>query len=967
MGITTLPLLRYAGLREFLAALSFVLAGAIAVTACAQENWMQQAPATHPSARSEVPMAYDSVRQQVVLFGGNVYSACPCLLNDTWVWDGTNWIQKAPAAAPSVRRGHVMVFDELRQQVVLFGGVTLTGSGGEGGFLTLVGDTWVWDGTNWIQKFPVTSPPARVYAAIAYDATRHEVVLFGGLNDTSLLGDTWVWDGSNWSPRSPATAPSTRENAAMTYDRVRQEVILFGGDSEKPNGDANSADAETWIWDGSSWTQKFPATVPAGRNSAGFAYDTAHQQSVLFGGWGPGKIPLSERADTWAWDGSDWAQLTPAASPHTRAEGALAYDGARQQIVLFGGDSSTLNPGFITDLSDTWLFGVSSASTPVTITVPAGIQFTFNGTTYTGSQALTVAPGTYALSTPITQPAGVGTQAAFVSWSDGGAAAHQVTVGAAALTITGTFKTQFLLATQGVPPAGGLVAPVTGYFDQGTRVNLTASPSATYAFVSWSGDCSGSGACSVFMNAPRSVSAFFTNGTMPVTINVPPGLMFTLNGITYTGPQTIWFPGISGPYLLSTASPQATGPGAQAAFVAWSDGGAQAHTLAVGRVPLIITGTFRTQYLLTATAIPANEGSVNLPPGGPYYDAGTVVSVTPVANPGFGFQFWGGACTLSGACSITMNAPQSVVAHFVVAENWVQVLPAVTPGARNSHATAYDAARQNTFIFGGSKPLGLGGGPLNDFWTWDGTLWTQRNNASPLLPVPSPRYDPDMVYDSARQVIVMFGGGVGTNVPLDDTWVWNGSDWIQKFPVTRPPGRIWPAMAYDAARKQVVMFGGYGQNGTLLGDTWVWDGTNWTKRVPAASPPPRHGHRMAFDAARQRVVLHGGTGNMNYNDTWVWDGGTWTEKFPTTIPPGFPNNFGMTYDVLHQNVIMFGGNLTENQTWIWDGANWILKAPVTSPTARTGNKMCYDGARQQVVMFGGVVPTANLGDTWLWF
>jgi hypothetical protein len=42
------------------------------------------------------------------------------------------------------------------------------------------------------------------------------------------LDDTWVWNGTNWFNRSPVTRPSPRAiRQGMAYDNQRQEVILF--------------------------------------------------------------------------------------------------------------------------------------------------------------------------------------------------------------------------------------------------------------------------------------------------------------------------------------------------------------------------------------------------------------------------------------------------------------------------------------------------------------------------------------------------------------------------------------------------------------------------------------------------------------------------------------------------------------------------------------------------------------------
>ena len=40
----------------------------------------------------------------------------------------------------------------------------------------------------WSQQYPATSPPARAFSSMAYDPVHRQVVLFGGLNDSSVPG-----------------------------------------------------------------------------------------------------------------------------------------------------------------------------------------------------------------------------------------------------------------------------------------------------------------------------------------------------------------------------------------------------------------------------------------------------------------------------------------------------------------------------------------------------------------------------------------------------------------------------------------------------------------------------------------------------------------------------------------------------------------------------------------------------------
>jgi hypothetical protein len=56
-------------------------------------------------------------------------------------------------------------------------------------------DTWTWDGSTWTKQAPVTSPPARSDASMAYDAATGNSVLFGGGLNGSFT-DTWTWGAS---------------------------------------------------------------------------------------------------------------------------------------------------------------------------------------------------------------------------------------------------------------------------------------------------------------------------------------------------------------------------------------------------------------------------------------------------------------------------------------------------------------------------------------------------------------------------------------------------------------------------------------------------------------------------------------------------------------------------------------------------------------------------------------------------
>ena len=68
---------------------------------------------------------------------------------------------------------------------------------------------------------------------------------------------------------------------------------------------------------------------------------------------------------------------------------------------------------------------------------------------------------------------------------------------------------------------------------------------------------------------------------------------------------------------------------------------------------------------------------------------------------------------------------------------------------------------------------------LDDMWRWDGTRWSQVavEGASP-----SKRTGAAMVYDTARQLIVFFGGRLregGKVITSSEMWELQGAAWTQ--------------------------------------------------------------------------------------------------------------------------------------------------------------------------------------------
>jgi MYXO-CTERM domain-containing protein len=184
-----------------------------------QESWTAE-DEDGPRARARHAMAYDSLRDRVVLFGGSIVGDTGA---DTWEWDpgSARWTELS-VSGPPPRRDHAMAFDGSR--VILFGGLA-------DGYL---GDTWAFDGSSWERVADGPSPRA----GHAMAGGGGIVVAFGGQGQDTIYGDTWVWNGGAWKRvASEDDGPGRRFGHAMVWTGDR--VVLFGGNTP-------ALDAQTW-------------------------------------------------------------------------------------------------------------------------------------------------------------------------------------------------------------------------------------------------------------------------------------------------------------------------------------------------------------------------------------------------------------------------------------------------------------------------------------------------------------------------------------------------------------------------------------------------------------------------------------------------------------------------------------------------------------------------------------------------
>ena len=208
----------------------------------------------------------------------------------------------------------------------------------------------------------------------------------------------------------------------------------------------------------------------------------------------------------------------------------------------------------------------------------------------------------------------------------------------------------------------------------GTSLALSATPTTGSTFSGWSGACTGTGSCTLVVDAAKSLTATFAVST-PATY----ALTVTKSG-TGTGTVTAAPSGIScgstcsASFSSGTSVTLAAAAGTGSTFAGWTGACTGTGTCTVSMTQAqTVTAAFAAQtFTLTVTPSGTGSGTVTSNPTGvtcgtdctETYAYNTSVTLTAAASSGSTFTGWGGACTGTGTCTVSMTAARSVTATF---------------------------------------------------------------------------------------------------------------------------------------------------------------------------------------------------------------------------------------------------------------------------------------------------------------
>ena len=253
----------------------------------------------------------------------------------------------------------------------------------------------------------------------------------------------------------------------------------------------------------------------------------------------------------------------------------------------------------------------------------------------------------------------------------------------------------FLLTVSRNGPGSGELTSNPAGIDCGTTcsasfsspqgVTVLPAAAAGSAFAGWSGDCVGTGWCTVQMTQARSVTATFkfvptitvAPSVNPSETNQPVTFTATVGGAGGAGSGVVTFR--DGPTPIgSCLNVPLSGGQAQCTISTLASG---THSISVdyggsanyvGGLSPSFSQVVQALMVLTVTKAGSGSGAVTSSPAAincgaactASFNIGTVVALTATPLAGSTFSGWSGACTGTGACNVTMSAAQGVTATF---------------------------------------------------------------------------------------------------------------------------------------------------------------------------------------------------------------------------------------------------------------------------------------------------------------
>jgi hypothetical protein len=646
-------------------------------------------------------------------------------------------------------------------------------------------------------------PFARYWHSMAYDSDRKVMVMYGGQSGSNgpYFDDTWEWDGvrGGWNEKTPApngtqnTNPPVRTQQLMVYDTVQKKMFMFSGWQPQ----AGFYIPDQWSWDGatSTWTEiVLSGAQPNPRYGGTMVWDSDRNRAVLFGGFASdpnnsSSVPARTN-DIWEWDGTaggTWTNRTPPAAnmqPTARMYHSAVYDSGRKKMVVYGGNTGPGAAGSGTWVDETWEWDGSTT------------------------------PGTWTKVTPAS-----GKSIPYYS------SYIQLVYDAGRGKVVAMYYQPYMWEYDPVTP-------------QWTAITTTKTDNDT---------------------PPYTAEALVYDPNRAVIVDF---------GGYYGSTRDMWdFDGASG--MWTNRSVPTNGP-IQRSYPSVAYDNKRGKVMLFGGYSNVDSLLKQDTWEWSGTDSSwINRTNANPKPPG--RQQGPMVYDSKRDQ----LLLWGGSGT---------GVTNDLWSWSPTTRNWTIVpVNGPVPNVSQNVPMFYDPLRDKLELY-------LNYYTYYDFDLATST-WTSRYDSK--NPPPNNfinRSNTEVTYDTDRSKMLFIAGygpqpGGTTSAYDADVWEWDPAtnNFTERQPPTtgtNPPGRYDHGVSYDSARKVVVMFGGYGEvTGVATGplqDSWEWDGIagTWTETTPAGVKPlARYNQIQLFDSLKSTTLVFGGSvsGDSTYGPQEIWE------------------------------------------------------------------------------------------------
>lgn len=143
---------------------------------------------------------------------------------------------------------------------------------------------------------------------------------------------------AQWQLAAPSAAPSARGDAGMAFHPPSGNVLLFGGST------GFVASNQTWSFDGTNWSQLQPLASPPAAAGMELVHDALRGVVVMYGGVNTSPFGGASVDQTWEFDGATWTQRSTVVTPGGLGHYGACFDLLRARLVLYGGTPDTFFP-----------------------------------------------------------------------------------------------------------------------------------------------------------------------------------------------------------------------------------------------------------------------------------------------------------------------------------------------------------------------------------------------------------------------------------------------------------------------------------------------------------------------------------------------------------------------------------------------------------------------------------------------